>query len=70
MLSIEVKKIFIKKKFVIILINLNHQKKMFFFSFQPIEEALRYESAFLQKNYPSIASRNGTPFLAKTLNRV
>jgi hypothetical protein len=43
---------------------------MFFFSFQPIEEALRYESAFLQKNYPSIASRNGTPFLAKTLNRV
>ncbi|CAF0975920.1 unnamed protein product [Adineta ricciae] len=40
-----------------------HKKK-------PIEEALRYESAFLQKNYPSIASRNGTPFLAKTLNRL
>ncbi len=40
------------------------------FLFQPIDEALRYESAFLQKNYPSIASRNGTPFLAKTLNRV
>ncbi|CAF0910393.1 unnamed protein product [Rotaria sordida] len=40
-----------------------HKKK-------PIEEALRYESALLQKNYPSIASRNGTPFLAKTLNRL
>ncbi|CAF1123738.1 unnamed protein product [Rotaria magnacalcarata] len=40
-----------------------HKKK-------PIEEALRYESAFHQKNYPSIASRNGTPFLAKTLNRL
>ncbi|CAF0777886.1 unnamed protein product [Didymodactylos carnosus] len=40
-----------------------HKKK-------PIEEALRYEAAFLQKNYPSIASRNGTPFLAKTLNRL
>ncbi|CAF3854730.1 unnamed protein product [Rotaria sp. Silwood2] len=40
-----------------------HKKK-------PIEEALRYESAFLQKNYPSIASRNGTQFLAKTLNRL
>jgi len=35
-----------------------------------IEEALRYESIFLQKTYPSIANRNGTPFLAKTLNRV
>ncbi|CAF0924474.1 unnamed protein product [Adineta steineri] len=40
-----------------------HKKK-------PIEEALRYETAFLQKNYPSIASRNGTSFLAKTLNRL
>ncbi|CAF0802794.1 unnamed protein product [Rotaria sordida] len=40
-----------------------HKKKL-------IEEALRYESALLQKNYPSIASRNGTPFLAKTLNRL
>ncbi|CAF1355563.1 unnamed protein product [Adineta steineri] len=40
-----------------------HKKK-------PIEEALRYESAFLQKTYPSIANRNGTPFLAKTLNRL
>ncbi|CAF1347667.1 unnamed protein product [Rotaria magnacalcarata] len=37
---------------------------------KPIDEALRYESAFLQKTYPSIASRNGTPFLAKTLNRL
>ncbi|CAF1671344.1 unnamed protein product [Adineta ricciae] len=37
---------------------------------KPIEEALRYESAFLQKSYPSIANRNGTPFLAKTLNRL
>ncbi|CAF3694633.1 unnamed protein product [Rotaria sordida] len=35
-----------------------------------IDEALRYESAFLQKTYPSIANRNGTQFLAKTLNRL
>ncbi|UJR08254.1 hypothetical protein I4U23_012527 [Adineta vaga] len=40
-----------------------HKKK-------PIDEALRYETAFLQKSYPSIANRNGTPFLAKTLNRL
>ncbi|CAF3703427.1 unnamed protein product [Rotaria sp. Silwood1] len=40
-----------------------HKKK-------PIDEALRYESVFLQKTYPSIANRNGTSFLAKTLNRL
>ncbi|CAF4405019.1 unnamed protein product [Rotaria sp. Silwood2] len=40
-----------------------HKKK-------PIDDALRYESVFLQKTYPSIANRNGTSFLAKTLNRL
>lgn len=33
-------------------------------------DAHRDEASFLQKKYPSIASRNGTPYLAKTLNRV
>jgi len=40
------------------------------FFFQAIADALQSESTFLQKNYPPIANRNGTPFLAKTLNRV
>lgn len=35
-----------------------------------MKDALTDEAAFLQRKYPSIASRNGTPFLAKTLNRV
>lgn len=35
-----------------------------------IEDALKDEASFLQKHYPSIASRNGTPYLARTLNRV
>lgn len=35
-----------------------------------IEEALKDEASFLQKHYPSIASRNGTPYLARTLNRL
>lgn len=35
-----------------------------------IEQAIKDEATFLQKNYPSIASRNGTPYLAKTLNRL
>ena len=38
--------------------------------FKPIEEALKNEATFLQKHYPSIASRNGTQYLARTLNRV
>ncbi|KAK7101692.1 dynamin-1-like protein isoform X2 [Littorina saxatilis] len=33
-------------------------------------EALKDEASFLQKKYPSIASRNGTPYLARTLNRL
>ncbi|XP_074133131.1 dynamin-1-like protein [Sminthopsis crassicaudata] len=33
-------------------------------------EALYDEQAFLQKKYPSLASQNGTRFLAKTLNRL
>lgn len=35
-----------------------------------IDQAIKDEATFLQKNYPSIASRNGTPHLAKTLNRL
>lgn len=41
-----------------------------FYFFQTIKDALRDEAAFLQRKYPSLASRNGTPYLAKTLNRV
>lgn len=37
---------------------------------KPIEESLKDEAAFLQRRYPSLASRNGTGYLAKTLNRV
>lgn len=35
-----------------------------------IEESLRDETAFLQRKYPALANRNGTPYLSKTLNRV
>ena len=42
----------------------------FFVLFQTIDESLRDEVSFLQRKYPAIASRNGTSYLAKTLNRV
>ncbi|KAL7043875.1 hypothetical protein ACKWTF_001697 [Chironomus riparius] len=35
-----------------------------------IEEQLKDEAAFLQRKYPTLATRNGTPYLAKTLNRL
>ncbi|XP_033116387.1 dynamin-1-like protein [Anneissia japonica] len=35
-----------------------------------IDDASRDESAFLQRKYPALANRNGTAFLAKTLNRL
>lgn len=35
-----------------------------------IEDSLKDEAAFLQRKYPTIATRNGTPYLAKTLNRM
>ncbi|GMR48231.1 hypothetical protein PMAYCL1PPCAC_18426, partial [Pristionchus mayeri] len=35
-----------------------------------IEEALKDEQSFLQRKYPTLASRNGTCYLAKTLNRL
>ena len=35
-----------------------------------IEESLKDEATYLQKHYPSIASRNGTNYLARTLNKV
>lgn len=35
-----------------------------------ITESLRDEAAYLQKKYPTLATRNGTPYLAKTLNRL
>uniref|UniRef100_A0A069DWC3 dynamin GTPase n=1 Tax=Panstrongylus megistus TaxID=65343 RepID=A0A069DWC3_9HEMI len=35
-----------------------------------ISNALKDEGRFLQKKYPTLANRNGTSFLAKTLNRL
>ncbi|KAK9501433.1 hypothetical protein O3M35_012156 [Rhynocoris fuscipes] len=35
-----------------------------------ITDALKDEGRFLQKKYPTLANRNGTPYLAKTLNRL
>ena len=35
-----------------------------------IDDSLKDEATYLQKHYPSIASRNGTQYLARTLNRV
>lgn len=37
---------------------------------QSIANALKDESTFLQRKYPSLANRNGTPYLTKTLNRL
>ena len=35
-----------------------------------VQSALKDEQAYLQRRYPSISSRNGTPFLTKTLNKL
>ncbi|XP_046890721.1 dynamin-1-like protein isoform X1 [Hypomesus transpacificus] len=35
-----------------------------------VSDAIRDEYAFLQKKYPSLANRNGTKYLARTLNRL
>ncbi|KAF7224097.1 dynamin-1-like protein isoform X1 [Nothobranchius furzeri] len=35
-----------------------------------VADSIRDEYAFLQKKYPSLASRNGTKYLARTLNRL
>ncbi len=35
-----------------------------------IKDALKDEASFLQRKYPTLANRNGTPYLAKTLNRL
>ncbi|XP_026220881.1 dynamin-1-like protein isoform X1 [Anabas testudineus] len=35
-----------------------------------VADSIRDECAFLQKRYPSLANRNGTKYLAKTLNRL
>ncbi|XP_072026813.1 dynamin-1-like protein isoform X2 [Amphiura filiformis] len=35
-----------------------------------IEESIKDESAFLQRKYPALANRNGSAYLAKTLNRL
>jgi len=35
-----------------------------------IDEQLKDEAAYLQRKYPTLATRNGTPYLAKTLNRL
>jgi Dynamin central region len=39
-------------------------------NFQSVEDALKDEATFLQRKYPTLANRNGTPYLAKTLNRL
>uniref|UniRef100_H3DEY9 Dynamin-1-like protein n=1 Tax=Tetraodon nigroviridis TaxID=99883 RepID=H3DEY9_TETNG len=43
-------------------LDINHKKL--------VADAIRDEHAFLQKKYPSLANRNGTKYLAKTLNRL
>lgn len=44
---------------------------IFFMVFlQAIEDQIKDEQNFLAKKYPAIASRNGTKFLARTLNRL
>jgi len=35
-----------------------------------IKEAIQDEASFLSRKYPTLATRNGTPYLAKTLNRL
>jgi len=35
-----------------------------------IKDAIKDETSFLQRKYPTLATRNGTPYLAKTLNRL
>ncbi|GJQ67206.1 Drp1 [Trypoxylus dichotomus] len=35
-----------------------------------IKDSLKDEATFLQTKYPTLATRNGTPYLAKTLNRL
>ncbi|XP_028968136.1 dynamin-1-like protein isoform X2 [Galendromus occidentalis] len=35
-----------------------------------ISDALKDEASYLQRKYPALANRNGTPYLAKTLNRL
>ncbi|KAL0267916.1 UNVERIFIED_CONTAM: hypothetical protein PYX00_010053 [Menopon gallinae] len=35
-----------------------------------IDDAIKDEATFLQRKYPTLANRNGTPYLAKTLNRL
>ncbi|XP_072310901.1 dynamin-1-like protein isoform X1 [Eucyclogobius newberryi] len=35
-----------------------------------VTDSIRDEHAFLQKKYPSLATRNGTKYLARTLNRL
>ena len=37
---------------------------------KPIEEALHDEEVFLRQHYPVLAARNGTAYLAQTLNRL
>ena len=34
-----------------------------------IEDQIKDEATFLQRKYPTLANRNGTQYLAKTLNR-
>lgn len=38
--------------------------------FQSIQDALKDETIFLQRRYPTLANRNGTAYLGKTLQRL
>ncbi|CAB1322727.1 unnamed protein product [Coregonus sp. 'balchen'] len=47
---------------IILALDINNKKS--------VADAIRDEYAFLQKKYPSLANRNGTKYLARTLNRL
>lgn len=50
--------------------NVQKSNKLYNANLQCIEDALKDEAIFLQRKYPTLANRNGTPYLAKTLNRL
>ena len=37
---------------------------------QAIEDAIHDEASFLKRRYPLLATKNGTPYLARRLNKV
>ena len=59
-----------KRKVFEILEHLPHYEINNILMLQDLQDSLKDEGSFLQRKYPSIANRNGTPYLGKTLNRV